>query len=89
MRILLLSVFFLGCRSQPATYEMIEVSSEQKMQHLHRCFRDGQAGQVPEVPTVNRSWHRQNQDLAKACRDYSAKGEAVLGAGKLFYAVFR
>jgi hypothetical protein len=38
--------FFLGCKS-PAVYEIIEVSNGKKMQHLHRRFRDGKAGQVP------------------------------------------
>jgi hypothetical protein len=80
--------FFLGCKS-PAVYEIIEVSSEQKMLDLHRCVRGGKAGQMPKVPTANRSWYRQNQDPAKACRDYSAKGKAVFGSGQLFHAVFR
>jgi hypothetical protein len=80
--------FFLGCKS-PAVYEIIEVSNGKKMQHLHRRFRDGKAGQMPEVPTTNRSWYRQNHNPAKACRDNSAKGKAVLGAGQLFHAVFR
>jgi len=79
--------FFLGCKS-PATYEIIEVSSEQKMQHMHRCFRSGEAGQMPKVPATNRSSNRQDHNPAKACRDDSAKGEAVLGAGQLFHAVF-
>jgi hypothetical protein len=82
-------VCFLGCKSQPALYEIIEVKHGEKMLDMHRCIRGGQAGQMPEVPTANRSWHRQNQDPAKACRDDSPKGKAVLGAGQLFHAVFR
>ncbi len=27
--------FFLGCRSQPATYEIIEVSNGEKMLDMH------------------------------------------------------
>jgi hypothetical protein len=80
--------FFLGCKS-PAVYEMIEVKNGETMQHLHRRIRGGKAGQVPEVPTIDRSWHRQNQDPAKACRDNPAKGKAVLGASELFHTVFR
>jgi len=81
--------FFLGCKSQPAAYEIIEVSSGQKMLDLHRCVRDGQTGQMPEVPAINRSWHRQNQDPPKACRDNPKACKAVLGAGELLHAVYR
>jgi hypothetical protein len=79
--------FFLGCKS-PAVYEIIEVSNAQTMLDLHRRFRGGKAGQVPEMPAINRSWHRQNQDPPKACRDDSKACKAIPGAGELFHAVF-
>jgi|LakMenEpi03Aug12_release.lakeMendotaPanAssembly.Ray.scaffolds.fasta_scaffold676973_2 hypothetical protein len=88
MRTLFLCVFFLGCKS-PATYEIIEVKNGETMLDMHRRIRGGEAGQMPEVPAINRSWHRQNQDSPKACRDYPAKGKAVFGAGELFHTVFR
>ena len=88
MRILFLCVFFLGCRS-PATYEMIEVKHGEKMLDLHGCFRGGEAGQMPEVPAINRPANRQNHNTAEACRDDPAKGKAILGAGQLFHTVFR
>jgi hypothetical protein len=79
---------FLGCKSQPATYEIIEVEHGETMLDMHRRFRGGKAGQMPEMPTANRSWHRQNQDIAKACRDNPKAGKAVSGASQLFHAVF-
>ena len=88
MRTLLFVVFFLGCRSQPAVYETIEVKHGEKMLDLHRCFRGGQAGQMPEVPTIDRPANRQDHNSAKACRDNPAKGKAVPGAGQLFHTVF-
>ena len=89
MRILFLCLFFLGCKSQPALYEMIEVKHGETMLDMHRRFRSGEEGQMPEVPAINRPANRQDHNLAKACRDNPAKGKAVLGAGQLFHAVFR
>jgi len=80
--------FFLGCKS-PATYEIIEVKHGETMLDLHRRVRGGKAGQMPEVPAINRSSNRQDHNPAKACRNDSAKGEAVLGTGELFHTVFR
>jgi hypothetical protein len=80
--------FFLGCQSSPAVYEIIEVKHGETMLDMHRRFRGGEAGQMPEVPAANRSWHRQNQDTAKACRDDSKACKAILGAGELFHAIF-
>jgi len=79
--------FFLGCKS-PATYEIIEVSNGKTMLDMHRCVRGGEAGQMPEVPAIERPANRQDHNPAKARRDYSAKGKAVFGAGELFHAIF-
>jgi hypothetical protein len=59
------------------------------MLDMQRCFRGGKAGQMPEVPAINRLENRQDHNPAKACRDDSAKGKAVLGTGELLHAVFR
>jgi hypothetical protein len=72
--------FFLGCKS-PAVYEIIEVSNAQTMLDLHRRIRGGQAGQMPEVPRLDRAWNRSDFDFVEACQADPATSRAVLGPG--------
>jgi hypothetical protein len=62
MRTLFLCVFFLGCRSQPATYEIIEVKNGSEVRDMHRPIRGGQGRQMPEVYRSYGSWSRTDCD---------------------------
>jgi hypothetical protein len=58
MRILFLCVFFLGCKSQPATYEIIEVSNGSEVRDMHGSIRGGKGRQMPEVYRYDGAWHQ-------------------------------
>ena len=81
MRILLLCLFFLGCKS-PATYEIIEVKHGSEVLGMHRWNRGVRGRQMPEVPRLDRLEYRSDFDPAKAREENPATGRAVFGSGR-------
>jgi hypothetical protein len=63
MRILLFCLFFLGCQSQPAVYEIIEVKHGSKVRDMHGSVYGGQGRQMPKVHRAYRAWARSDCDL--------------------------
>jgi hypothetical protein len=58
--------FFLGCQSQPAVYEIIEVKHGETMRDMHRWHRGVRGRSVPEVPRPNGAWRRSDFNLTQA-----------------------
>jgi hypothetical protein len=69
--------FFLGCKSQPTVYEIIEVSNGSEMRDMHRPIRRGEGRQMPEVYRSHRAWARSNCD-SKDARNTNPKSAATV-----------
>jgi hypothetical protein len=77
MRILFLCLCFLGCKSQPATYEIIEVKHGSEVRDMHRSIHGGQGQQMPEVYRAYGSWSRTDCDPQDA-RQANPKSAAAV-----------
>ena len=53
---------FLGCKSQPAVYEIIEVKHGSEVRDMHGSIRGGQGRQMPEVYRYDGAWARSDCD---------------------------
>ena len=72
--------FFLGCKSQPATYEMIEVKHGSEVRDMHGSVYGGQGRQVPEVYRSYGAWSRSICNPQDARQANPESAAAVLGS---------
>jgi hypothetical protein len=84
MRTLLLCVFFLGCQSSPALYEIIEVKNGQEVRDMHGWNRGVWGGSMPKVPRLDGAWGRPDFDFAQAREEDPSTSRALLGQGRTF-----
>jgi hypothetical protein len=75
--------FFLGCKSQPAVYEIIEVKHGSKVLDMHGSIRRGQGRQMPEVYRAYGSWSRSICDFEDARKTNSKSTAAVFGSNRI------
>jgi hypothetical protein len=83
MRTLFLCLCFLGCKSQPATYEIIEVKDGSEVRDMHGSIRRGQGGQMPEVYRAYGSWSRSDCDPQYARQANPKPTTAVFGSNRI------
>ena len=70
-------VCFLGCKSQPATYEIIEVSNGSEVRDMHGSVRRGEGRQMPKVYRTYGAWARSICDFEDA-RQANPKSTATV-----------
>jgi hypothetical protein len=75
--------FFLGCKSQPATYEIIEVSNGSEVLPMHRSIRYGQGRQMPEVHRPYGAWVRSICDPQDARQANPESTATVFGSDRI------
>ena len=69
--------FFLGCKSQPAVYEIIEVKNGSEVRDMHGSIRRGKGRQMPEVHRTYGSWSRSNCNFEDARKTNPKSTETV------------